>query len=62
MHDGFISWQQFVKQPHVARLSINEQTAQLMYGGTVGNVQLLATGSDIGPYIPSVIVTVNRVG
>ena len=28
MHDGFISWQQFVKQPHVARLSINEQTAQ----------------------------------
>lgn len=28
MHDGFISWQQFVKQPHAAQLSINEQTAQ----------------------------------
>lgn len=24
--DGFISWQQFVKQPHVSRLTLNEQT------------------------------------
>jgi hypothetical protein len=23
---GFISWQQFVKQPHISRLSLNEQT------------------------------------
>ena len=23
---GFISWQHFVKQPHISRLSLNEQT------------------------------------
>lgn len=50
------AWNFFVKT------TTANETAQLMYGGTVGNVQLLATGSDIGPYIPSVIVTVNRVG
>lgn len=28
MQDGFISWQQFVKQPHIVKLRITEQTAQ----------------------------------
>ena len=28
MNDGFISWQQFVKLPHIARLKLTEQTAQ----------------------------------
>lgn len=50
------AWNFFVKT------TTANETAQLMYGGTVGNVQLLATGSSIGPFIPSVIVTVNRVG
>ena len=28
MNDGFISWQQFVKLPHIAKLKLTEQTAQ----------------------------------
>jgi hypothetical protein len=50
MHDGFISWQQFVKQPHVARLSLNEQTAQYqlyMYQFNLMRVEIVRGGGDL---------------
>jgi hypothetical protein len=28
INDGYISWQQFVKLPHIAKLRLTEQTAQ----------------------------------
>lgn len=43
--------------------STPNEYAQLMYAGTVGNVRFLyETGSGAIPAIPSLIVTVNRVG
>lgn len=51
------SWNFFVKT------TTSNEYAQLMYGGTIANVRILyeaATG--IYPAIPSLIVTVNRVG
>lgn len=51
------AWNYFVKTT-----SPNEYV-QLMYDGSVGNVRFLyETGSGIYPAIPSLIVTVNRVG
>ncbi len=50
MHDGFISWQQFVKQPHVARLSINEQTAQYqlyVYQFNMMRAEIVRGGGDL---------------
>ena len=44
-------------------ISTPNEYAQLMYAGTVGNVRFLyETGSVAIPAIPSLIVTVNRVG
>jgi hypothetical protein len=50
------AWNFFIKT------TAANETAQLMYGGTVGNVELLYDTSSIGPSIPSVIATINRVG
>ncbi len=51
------AWNFFVKT------TTPNEYAKLMYAGTVGNVQFLyETGSGVIPAIPSLIVTVNRVG
>ena len=50
------AWNFFIKT------TTANETAQLMYSGTVGNVELLYATSSIGPNIPSVIATINRVG
>lgn len=51
------AWNFFVKT------TTPNEYAKLMYAGIVGNVQFLyETGSGVIPAIPSLIVTVNRVG
>ena len=50
MNDGFISWQQFVKLPHIVRLKLTEQTAQYqlyIYQFNMMRAEIVRGGGDL---------------